>query len=296
MALGKSAYLAAAGGLILLVLIGTAAYGLRRSAVAPDELGAASAPIVTADTPCVSVLSPAANALVINSGARIHGAGCILAVKSQAKPAAVFNTGATLEAERICVASDQVTQNARNLPGLALNCPVAVPDTANLAAPADAPCADAPHAPTGTDIQLQPGTYCGGLDFNDTASHVTFAPGVYIIKGGDWTVDGGTWTGNGVTFYFADTSKIQFNSGVSIDLRAPQAGPYRNLLMFEAPNLPASAFIFDDARRMHLDGAVWLPSRDMTFNSGSRLDSQGLMLGVHGLTLDQTDWTIAPLD
>ena len=294
MALGKSAYLAA-GGVILIIFIGATAYNLRHSAVTPDELGAASAPIVTADTPCVSVLSPATNALVVNSGAQVHATGCILAVKSQATPAAVFNSGTTLDAARICVASDQVTQNARNLSTLNLNCPVAVPDTASLAAPANEPCNDQPKALDGVDVHLQPGTYCGGLAFNNASSHVTFSPGVYVLKGGDWTVDGGTWSGMGVTFYFADASKIQFNSGVAVDLRAPLAGPYRNLLMFEAPGLPASPFIFNDSRLMRLDGVVWLPSRDMVFNSGSRLDSHGLMLGVHSLVLDQTRWNVSPL-
>ncbi len=287
--------MAVISGVILVAAIAATVYGLRHTATTPDVLGAASAPIVTADTPCVSVLSQAANALIINTGATIRAPGCILAVKSEARPAAIFNAGTTLDAARICIASGRVTQNARNLPPLDLNCPVAVPDTANLAAPADKACRDAPRALDGADITLQPGTYCGGLAFTNAASRVGFAPGVYILKGGDWTVDGGTWAGAGVTFYFADSSKIRFNSGVTVDLRAPQAGPYRNLLMFEAPGLPPSPFIFNDARFMRLDGVVWLPSRDMTFNSGSKLDSGGLMLGVHGLTLDQTKWSIAPI-
>jgi len=282
------------GGLVALAGVGSATYALRHGAMPPDDLGDANAPIVTADTPCVSVLSPAANAFVVNSGATVHASGCILAVKSRANPAAVFNRGAILDAGRICVASDHVTQNARNMDALDLDCPVAVPDTARLAAPADTSCEAHPRQMEGADIILHPGTYCGGLTFN-SISHVTFRPGVYVIKGGDWIVDGGVWSGAGVTFYFADTSRFQFNSGAWIDLRAPLAGPYRNLLMFEAPAMAPSPFIFDDARAMRLDGVVWLPSRDMTFNSGSKLDSTGLMLGVHGLVLDRTDWTIAPL-
>ena len=299
MALGSPTYLVLAGGLIALAAVGVATYAMHSHVASPDaisdDLGAANAPIVTADTPCVSVLSPGANAFVVNNGAAVHAPACILAVKSRAVPAAVLNTGTKIDTARLCIASDGITQNTRNLPSLSLDCPVAVPDTIKLSAPADDACDDHPQSMGGTDITMEPGIYCGGMAFNAAASHVTFSPGVYVIKGGDWTVDGGAWSGNGVTFYFADASKIQFNSGVSIDLRAPQAGPYRNLLMFEAPGLAPSPFIFNDARAMHLDGVVWLPSRDMTFNSGSKLDSGGLMMGVHALTLDQTDWTIAPL-
>ena len=295
MALGSPPFLVVAGGVIALAGIGLATFVVHHGNTSADELGAANAPIVTADMPCVSVLSPAPDALIVNSGAAIHAPACILAIKSQAAPAAVVNAGATIEAARICIAANSITQNIRNLSALNLDCPVAVPDTVGLSAPADVPCDDHPQRLDATDVTLEPGTYCGGLAFNTAASHVTFSPGVYIIKGGDWIVDGGAWSGNGVTFYFADASKIQFNSGVSVDLRAPQAGPYRNLLMFEAPALPPTSFVFNDTRAMRLDGVVWLPSRDMTFNSGSKLDSDGLMLGVHGLTLDQTDWTIAPL-
>ena len=295
MALGSRIFLVIAGGLIALAGVGVATYATRHAPSAPEELGAANAPVVTADAPCVSILSAAPDALVVNSGAAVHAPACILAVKSRAVPAAVLNAGTTIDAARICIASDGITQNARNLASLSLDCPVAVPDEVKMSALVEGPCDNHPRSVNDTDATLEPGTYCGGMAFTTAASHVTFSPGVYVIKGGDWTVDGGAWSGNGVTFYFADTSKIQFNSGVSVDLRAPQAGPYRNLLMFEAPGLPVSPLVFNDARALRLDGAVWLPSRDMIFNSGSKLDSDGLMMAVHALTLDQTDWTVAPL-
>ena len=66
---------------------------------------------------------------------------------------------------------------------------------------------------------------------------MNFKPGVYVIKGGGWNVNGGSWTGSGVTFYFADTSHIQFNSGISATLSAPTSGTYSGLLFYEPDGL-----------------------------------------------------------
>jgi hypothetical protein len=41
---------------------------------------------------------------------------------------------------------------------------------------------------------------------------------------------------------------------------------------------------------MNLDGIVYLPSRDVTFNAGSGLMSKEMTLVVNTLILDQTNW------
>ncbi len=133
------------------------------------------------------------------------------------------------------------------------------------------------------------------LNFNG-AIDVTFAPGLYVIEGGDWNVNGGSWTGSGVTFYFADTSRIQFNSGVRAKLAAPTSGPYRNFLIFEKPGLSRSAFIFNDSASNDLDGIIYLPSRNMTYNSGSEARGDRLAMVFNTLIVNQTNWRLAPPD
>ncbi len=278
-------------GLMVAGLFGAAGYALHN---APMPVSPVLGPSLPQNVACVSVLSPDSQAVTVNSGADIHAPACTLIVASIARPAAIFNTGTTLDTAHICVASHQVTRNSAGAPAIDLGCTAKAP-AVTLPTPVVGPCTVSHQAYDGTDITLRPGTYCGGVTFNNAQARVTFEPGFYVIKGGDWTVDGSTWSGRDVTFYFADTSKIQFNSGVSVDLSAPASGPYAHVLMFEAPRLSPSPVIFNDARAMHLDGAVWLPSRDMTFNSGSKLDSDGLMLGVRSLMLDQTTWHIQPL-
>ncbi len=48
-------------------------------------------------------------------------------------------------------------------------------------------------------------------------------------------MNGGLWTGNGVTFYFADTSKIQFNSGMEQRLKAPSSDRGRISCLLKRP-------------------------------------------------------------
>src|SRR5262249_33000597 len=106
---------------------------------------------------------------------------------------------------------------------------------------------------------------------------------------------GGEWTGTGVTFYFADTSKIQLNSQVKVDIKAPTSGTYKDLVMFEKPGLSRSNYPFNDTKdTMNLEGVMYLPSRDVIFNGGSTLKSKKMTIVVNTLTLNQTAWDLTP--
>ncbi len=121
------------------------------------------------------------------------------------------------------------------------------------------------------------------------------SPGLYVIKNGGWNVNGGIWTGQGVTFYFEDTSKIQFNSGISADLRAPTSGPFTNMLFIEKPGLSKSDFIFNSAVSNRMEGLIWLPSRNVTFNANSKVSSDKVNMVINRLTLNNTTWTLNPM-
>ncbi len=95
-----------------------------------------------------------------------------------------------------------------------------------------------------------------------------------------------------MTFYSADTSKIQFNSAVKADLKAPASGPYANILFAEAPGLAPSQFIFDDNRGFNMQGVIYLPSREVVFNSNSSARSQKMTAVVRKVIFNATRWTI----
>jgi hypothetical protein len=145
----------------------------------------------------------------------------------------------------------------------------------------------------GGTVALTPGVYCGGFNFN-SAPTVTLAPGVYVIKNGSWNVNGGKWSGTGVTFYFADSSNIQFNSGMDFTLTAPTTGTYAGILIYEADGLSESPFIFDNSVQETMSGFIYLPSRDITWNSTSNQTSPVMTLVANTGTFDTMNWSLAP--
>ena len=240
---------------------------------------------------CVLILDPkASQAFLANSGARVTAPDCEFQVKSTAKPAAILNGGVDLAVARLCIQGDTVIDNGAKVTGLTKSCQtVSDPYAGKLPVPATG-CQFTSRNYDG-NVSMTPGVYCGWFNFNNCVK-VTFAPGVYVIKGGGWNVNGGKWEGNGVTFYFADTSKIQFNSGIDAAITAPTTGTYQGLLFYEADGLAKSDFIFDDSKANDLDGLIYLPSRNVTFNSGSQARGDRLTLVVNSLTLNATKWTL----
>jgi Flp pilus assembly protein TadG len=244
---------------------------------------------------CVILLDTAApQALLLNGGANVQAPACEFHSKSTANPAAIFNSGTDITSSRICLAGTTIIDNGGTHPNLAKGCPAANnPFAGTLPVPASASCDYNNLNFNGSTATLSPGVYCGWVNFNASVN-VTLQPGVYVIKGGGWNVNGGDWSGNGVTFYFADTSKIQFNSAVAANITAPTGGTYDGIVMYEADGLAKTQMAFDDSRDFNFKGLMYLPSRDVVFNSGSQAHSKEMGMVFNTLILNQTNWTLAP--
>ena len=281
---GRSALLAA-----LLLLAGCG------RADRPARPLAAAAAFATA--PCVILADPhAADALVVNSGAQAAAPRCELHVASDARPSTTLNAGSRLEVGQLCVAGD-IGRHGGAVSNPLRGCSAAIdPWLRRPPAPRPAvglPCDARPHAIDGGVATLRPGVWCGGLAFTGAPS-VTLAPGLYVIRGGDWSLGAGRYRGEGVSLYFADGSKPVFDSGLDLQLSAPTQGSRRGVLIDEAPGLPLTTLIFNDARAFRLDGVLHLPSRRTVWNAGSRME--GRMLAVFDTaTLNGTRWVLEPL-
>lgn len=243
---------------------------------------------------CIIALDKTASqALLVNSGAKVNAPDCEAHVKSRGNPAAVFNAGTKLITQRICIAGQNILDNGGEHPNIEKECVTSDdPFAGKMPTPTVGACTSIQPINGGT-VTLNPGVYCG-LNFNNNPK-VTFKPGLYIVKNGDWNVNGGEWTGTGVTFYFADTSKIQLNSQVKVDIKAPTSGTYKDLVMFEKPGLSRTNYPFNDTKdMMNLEGVMYLPSRDVIFNGGSTLKSKKMTIVVNTLILNQTVWDLKP--
>jgi hypothetical protein len=92
---------------------------------------------------------------------------------------------------------------------------------------------------------------------------------------------------------------VQFNSGVTVSLTAPTSGTYANVLMFEPDGLSTSSFAIDGASSSGhaLQGLVYLPSRNITFNSTYSGTADAFTLVVNQLIFDSNSgktWSITP--
>lgn len=245
-----------------------------------------------APTPCVFVLSPdEPRSLIINDGAIINAPGCSLEIASTAPLAVTFNAGIDVDVANICIASDDVLDNARGSVDYTTSCAVAPePFGASIPQPDGTDCDFMGRAFDGVDgdITLTPGTYCGEQVFNPGVD-VDFEPGLYIIRGGDWALNGGEWVGRDVSFYFEDASSLFFNNGSRSTLTAPTNGPYEDLMFFEKKGLERSGFAINNNDGFEIDGLVWLPSRDFIMNSNSNVRGKRLSMVTNTLIINDGD-------
>src|SRR5262249_1858679 len=142
---------------------------------------------------------------------------------------------------------------------------------------------------------LNPGTYCGGINFNGSGT-LTLNPGLYVLQSGSMILNSG-WTVNGTggTFYFADLfSHIPIKRGGPANLSAPTTGTYANILMLEPSGLIPSYLTFDGTSGSSFTGLMYLPSRMVTINSVSNVSSNSVTMVFSTLTLNATNWSIGP--
>jgi hypothetical protein len=245
---------------------------------------------------CILVLDPSSSqTLLVNSGATLNAPSCQIDVASTSASAAVFDSSLPNVAG-VCVAGSSTVSGGSTINNLTNKC-TTVPDpyAGTIAKPTVGSCTVNGKTYLGT-TGLSPGTYCGTFNFSGTGN-LNLAAGLYILNGTNWNLNSG-WTinGTGVTFYFVTSaSYIQFNSNVTVNLSAPTSGTYANILMFEPAGLSTSSFAIDGTSTSHLlQGVIYLPSRNITFNAASNVTSDTLTLVVNQLILDNVNWSIGP--
>jgi len=233
-----------------------------------------------------------AQELLVNSGAQLNAPTCEIHVLSTQSPAAIFNT--TLNVKRICIKGSSIIKNGGANPPAETSCAtISDPFAGKLPTVTAGTCIY--QSPLSGNVTLDPGTYCGGVNFNGSGT-LTLNPGLYVLKSGSMILNSG-WTvnGTGVTFYFADqNSYIQFNSNVTASLSAPTSGTYANILMFEPGGLSNTQLPVNGTSGSSFTGLFYLPSRDVTINSVSNVSSNSVTMVFSSLILNATNWTIAP--
>ena len=271
----------------------TALFG---KATIPVEASATAALPVSTAKVCILLKDPSASqAFLVNSGASITGKDCEIHVASTGSPAAIFNASTNLDVKRVCIKGSNIIKNGGTISKLETSCTtVSDPFAGALPKITAGSCTVSDKNYSGTNA-LSPGVYCGNFNFNGTGT-LNLASGLYVFKGTRWNLNSG-WkvNGTGVTFYFADAnSYIQVNSGVEIKITAPASGTYAGILMYEPDGLSKSQFSINGSAGHVFEGLFYLPSRNITFNAVSSVNSEAITMVFNTLIVNDMKWNIAP--
>lgn len=81
---------------------------------------------------------------------------------------------------------------------------------------------------------------------------------------------------------------------MNMTLSAPASGTYSGILFYEKSGLALSQFVFDDSVAENLTGLIYLPSRNVTFNSTSNISSPQFTLVADTAIFDTANWNLSP--
>ncbi|MES2390229.1 MAG: pilus assembly protein TadG-related protein [Acidobacteriota bacterium] len=120
------------------------------------------------------------------------------------------------------------------------------------------------------------GTTTGGnticynaLTVNGNGDTVTLNPGIYVINGGSLHFESGANKGGtGVTFYLLGNASVTIDNGANVNITAPTAGTYANVLIFQDPADTKSLSIQGGSTAV-MSGAIYATGAGVTLGNGS---------------------------
>lgn len=232
---------------------------------------------------CIIVLSKNNEALRLNSNSHIVAPECEVHVHSTQDRSVVADSNQH-QVSKFCLSASRLNNNNSGL-GVYLNCDVAQDPYAGTV-PTSIPnnCISQPQNLDGnTPRTFSPGRYCQGINVNGQAD-IHFEPGTYYING-NWNVNGGRWTGEGVTFVFTQNGNIQFNSNFGgMEMSAPSTGDFANLFMVDLNG--QNQFILNSGNELNITGAIYMPRRQVTYNSNATTNGSAMNFVVDRLTIN----------
>jgi len=239
--------------------------------------GTATVPPSTGAYYCVMALNGTAQAalqLTGNASITINAPKCVIQVNSSSSRAVDMNGNTMIKAVENCfVGGVSTVGNSTLSPQPDRTCKPIPDPFANYfmsgGRPTAGSCTYTNYQLSGNQsVTLQPGTYCGGMNFSGHVN-VTFAPGVYIIKDGVISESGGTFTGNGVSFFLTGyNTSIQLSGQADWHLVAMSSGPLAGFAIFLDPDGPSglagSTSSLSGQSELYFEGIVYLPKQEVT--------------------------------
>jgi Flp pilus assembly protein TadG len=232
----------------------------------------------TAQQFCVLALSSNAQPAVKltgNASIDIDAPQCIFQVNSNSAGAVTLNGNTSISSARNCfVGSVTKVGNATLSPPPDFMCKPVPDPFEKFVKPTVGPCDHVNFSESGNKtITVQPGVYCGGMQFSGQVT-VTFAPGLFVIKDGVLQASGGTsYTGNGVSFFLTGAGAgVQLSGQADWHLVASSGGTFAGFVFFLDPQGPtglaATSSQLSGSAEMYFEGLIYLPRQRVAL-SGS---------------------------
>lgn len=217
---------------------------------------------------CINMLGTTMTDIRLNGGVDLEAPQCGITANSSDGAALLANGSVTVNAKWIGVVGNFQQNGAGTLTPTPQAGIVPVTDPiALLSPPATGTCSQTLSAGGNATVSWNPGNYCGiSIQANST---VTFAPGIYTVSGGSFTITGSpTVSGTGVTFYLTNGASLTISGSASLTLEAPTSGMYNSILFFQDRSDAAAVTIKGNSSSV-LQGIIYFPAAPLTFDGGS---------------------------
>ena len=235
--------------------------------------GTATVPPSTGAYYCVMALNRTAQSalqLTGNASITINAPKCVIQVNSSSSRAVDMNGNTVIRSVENCfVGGIRTVGNSTITPAPNATCKPIPDPFENYPRPTVGSCDFTNYQLSGNQtVTLQPGVYCGGMNFSGHVT-VTFAPGLYVIKDGVISESGGTFTGNGVSFFLTGyNTSLQLSGQANWRLIAPTNGPLPGFAIFLDPDGPSglagTTSSLSGQAELYFEGIVYLPKQEIT--------------------------------
>lgn len=197
----------------------------------------------------------------LDDSALLRGKDCSVFSNSIDPHGIVVNGLALIDSAFICSAGGYDGPIAGFDPAPVTDCPRREDPLKDFPEPATGPCDHADLQLLNHRGRLSPGVYCGGLVV-DGGSNVDFAPGLYVMKDGEFQVKGSSRvSGEGAGFFFTGAgSRAMFEDKVNVSLSAPVTGEMAGILFWLSK--AATGVGTFEIKSNHVDrlvGTIYLP-------------------------------------
>jgi hypothetical protein len=247
------------------------------------------------DQSCIYSLGNTAQNVLINSGANVKSEKCGVNVHSTSNPAFIMNSGSKIDTRKFCVKGTQSIENGGTITNLQKGCtPDPDPWAGKIAAPTMPTTCTTSGAQDGSNHKIKAGMHCN-VNFNGSPT-ITFEPGLHILRDTMVINSGSTIIADGVTFYLPNSDvELRANGAITATMKAPTSGAYKGILMFETPTKQYGSrpFVFNGSKSELLEGVIYLPNRDVTYNSTTNQVNK-IQLIVNSLIINSANWKIEP--